>query len=90
MRLILLKLNSITGLTDIRDWMAANFLKLNDDKTEHVLSSNPRRLAKNLYFELSVGNVKVKLSLCDRHLGPYTDSSLSFKTYIKNCCHGYI
>jgi len=31
-------------LSDIRDWMAANFLKVNNDRTELVLISNPKRL----------------------------------------------
>ncbi len=39
------KLNSC--LSDIRDWMASNFLKLNDDKTELLLIGHPKRLAKD-------------------------------------------
>jgi len=32
--------------SDIRDWMAANFLKLNDETTELRLISHPKHLAK--------------------------------------------
>ena len=70
-------------LSDIRDWMAANFLKLNDDKTELVLIGHPKRLAKIHDFELSVGSNKVKPSPCARSLGVYFDSSLSFKPFIQ-------
>ena len=70
-------------LSDIRDWMAANFLKLNDDKTELVLIGHPKRLAKIRDFELSVGHIKVKPSPCARNLGVYFDSSLSFKPFIQ-------
>jgi len=33
-------------LSNIRNWMAANFLQLKDDKTELVLIGHPKRLAK--------------------------------------------
>lgn len=70
-------------LSDIRDWMASNFLKLNDDKTELVLIGNPKRLAKIHDFELSVGSIKVKPSPCARNLGVYFDNSLSFKPFVQ-------
>jgi len=38
--------------SDIRNWMAANFLKLNDDKTELVLRENPKRLTNTNDLEL--------------------------------------
>jgi len=44
------------------DWMAANFLKLNDDKTELVLIGHPKRFAKIHDFELSVGSNKVPIA----------------------------
>ena len=70
-------------LSDIRDWMAANFLKLNDSIMELVLIGHPKRLAKIRDFELSVGHIKVKPSPCARNLGVYFDSSLSFKPFIE-------
>ncbi len=70
-------------LSDIRDWMAANFLKLNDDKTELVLIGHPKRLSKIHDFELSIGNIRVKPSACARNLGVYFDSTLSFKSFIQ-------
>jgi len=47
-------------LSDIHDWMAANILKLNDDKTVLVLFGHPKSLAKIHDFELSAGSMKVK------------------------------
>ena len=70
-------------LSDIRDWMASNFLKLNDDKTELVLIGNPKRLTKIHDFELTIGSNKVKPSPCARNLGVYFDSSLSFKPFVQ-------
>jgi hypothetical protein len=75
------KLNSC--LSDIRDWMAANFLKLNDDKTELLLIGNPKRLVKVNNFQLFIGSIIVKPSENARNLGVYFDSSLSFRTFIQ-------
>lgn len=70
-------------LSDIRDWMAANFLKLNDNKTELVLIGHAKRLAKIKDFRLSIGDAIVKPSPCAKNLGVYFDSSLSFKTFVQ-------
>jgi len=63
--------------------MAANFHKLNDNKTELVLNGHPKRLAKIHNFELSVGDNKVKPSPGARNLWVYFDSSLSFKPFLQ-------
>jgi len=70
-------------LADTRDWMATNFLELYDDKTELVLISHPKRLAKIHGFELAIGSIKVKPSPCAQNLGLYFDSSLSFKPFVQ-------
>ena len=69
-------------LVDIRDWMAANFLKLNDDKTELLLIGNPKRVSKIHNFQLLIGDNIVKPSECARNLGVYFYSTLSFTTFI--------
>jgi len=55
-------INSRSGhcLPDIRNLMAAKLLKGNGKKTELLLFSHSRRLAKIAYFELLLGNVEVK------------------------------
>ena len=75
------RLNSC--LSDIRDWMAENFLKLNDDKTELLLIGNPKRLAKVHDFKLSIGTIIIKPTENARNLGVYFDSSLSFRAFIQ-------
>jgi len=47
-------------ISDIRDWMAANFLKLNDDEKELVIIGHPKRLEKVCDVELSVGINKIR------------------------------
>jgi hypothetical protein len=56
------RLNSC--LVDIRAWMADNFLKLNDDKTELLLIGNPKRVVKIQNFHVLVGDNAVKASAC--------------------------
>jgi len=70
-------------LFDVRDWMAANFLKLNDDKTELAIIGHVKRLANIRNFDLSVGITKEKPSPCVINLGLCFDSSLSFKPFIQ-------
>jgi len=69
-------------LVDIRAWMADNFLKINDDKTELLLIGNPKRVTKIQNFQLLVGDNAVKPSACARNLGVYFDSTLSLKTFM--------
>jgi len=46
-------------------WIAANFLKLNDDKSE-LLVGHPKRLAEVTGFELLLGDVKESVTLCQK------------------------
>ena len=67
---------------DIRAWMAAHYLKLNDDKTELlVLSSAPHATAP---IELQVGGDVVTVSEDPpRNLGVYFDNKLSMDVHVK-------
>ena len=56
-------------LADIRAWMASNFLKLNDEKTELLLIGHPKRVSKVHNFQLFIGENTVKPSACARNLG---------------------
>jgi len=65
--------------SDIRAWIAANFLKLNVDKTELLLIGNPQRGAKIQNVQVLVSDNAVKPSASARNLGFYFNSTLSFK-----------
>ena len=69
-------------LCDIRAWMAAHYLKLNDDKTELlILSSAPHSTAP---IELQVGGDVISVSDDPpRNLGVYFDEKLSMDAHIK-------
>ena len=46
-------------ILDIKTWMTANKLKLNDDKTELIVIETRAQLDKISISELSIGHVKV-------------------------------
>ena len=69
-------------VADIRAWMTANYLKLNDDKTELVvLSSTPHSTSP---ISITVGGDVVNTSVDPpRNLGVYFDDTLSMDAHIK-------
>ena len=66
-------------ILDIKSWMAANFLQLNQDKTE-VLVIGPEGQREKLLTNLQ----DLKPSKTVKNLGVIFDSELSFIPHIKN------
>ena len=66
---------------DIRAWMANNFLKLNDDKTEIVVFSTGRTEIND--FHISIGDDSIPISaLPPKNLGVYFDQQLNMQKHI--------
>ena len=68
----------------IREWMSANLLKLNDDKTEfmvvgtrHALQHIPSELSS-----ISVGNINVKSTSCAKNIGVVMDPLLNMEKQV--------
>ena len=74
-------------ISEIKDWMTDNQLKLNDDKTEALLFS-PLKKAQSSTFptSISVGDHDVSFSDSARNLGFFLDSDLSMKAHVKHVC----
>ena len=70
-------------LTEIREWMAANMLKLNDDKTEIIAFDGPRRNPVQL-SPLRIGNEVISISDSVRILGVDLDNNMTLKGHIHN------
>ena len=70
-------------ITDVKGWMLANFLKLNDDKTEILVLSK-----KNLEQVPSVriGSADIKASTTAKNLGVIFDKTLSMESQINAVC----
>ena len=70
-------------INEIKDWMAQNYLKLNDSKTEFFIAGshhNLRHLPPSI--ELSIGSSKISPSVNIRNLGVMFDSPMSLSPHV--------
>lgn len=74
-------------ITDIKEWMTCNKLKLNDDKTEVLLLHNPRSFpCHEMPSYLRVGEFEVSFSDSARDLGYTITDTMSLDAHITNVC----
>ena len=73
-------------IAEIRQWMRAKFLKLNDDKTEIMLFGSFHQLKKVTIDSISIGEVSINLSSMVRNLGTLLDPNMSMVTHISSIC----
>ena len=73
--------------SDIKDWMDANQLYMNNAKTEFLLVGSRQQLSNCVSTEINVKGEAVKHSACIRYLGAWADDKLNFKVHIANKCH---
>ena len=69
-------------ISDVKTWMHANKLKLNDEKTEVILI-NPKKY-EIPFDNLTIGNDQIKFAESAKNLGVFLDSDLSMKCHISN------
>ena len=74
-------------INDVKNWMLANKLKMNDDKTE-VLLIDPKNLLSNYECQsfLTISDEKVYFTKHARNLGVYFDSNLNMNHHINYLC----
>ena len=66
--------------------MTTDKLKLNDDKTEFLITGTRQQLSKVHIEKLSVGGVSAAPVISARNLGTWFDTNLSLVTHITNTC----
>ena len=72
-------------LADVRLWMAVNFLKLNDDKTDFLLIGSKYNLPKVECTCITIGQTDVNNSAFVKKIGAVIDSQLTMeKTCLNN------
>ena len=81
-------------IADIRIWLAANHLKLNDDKTEFIIFGHSN-LTKKISGSKSIviGDATISASATVRNIGAVLDDQLSMKEHIKyiaRSCYMYL
>ena len=69
-------------ISDVKDWMEINKLKLNDDKTEVILL-NPKKYKLDV-SHISIGQEDVNFTNAAKNLGFYIDEDLSMDCHITN------
>ena len=77
-------------ITDIRSWMIADRLKLNDDKTEFTIIGTRAQLDKVNVSEIVVGQAKVPAVTIVRNLGTWLDTNLTMSAHITETCQAAI
>ena len=71
-------------VSEIREWMKCNFLKLNDDKTEFMLIGSRQQLDKISVKSVQIGDSLVQPVQKVRNLGVMMDSSLTLHSHVSS------
>jgi hypothetical protein len=73
-------------ITLVRGWMATNFLKLNDEKTELLILGSPNHLKKMKLPQLRIGGNYIQPSPSVRNIGAIFDASMTMETHVNTIC----
>ena len=73
-------------IDDIKRWMPADKLKLNDDKTEFIIIGTRQQLKKVTFNTLRVGNTQVTSLSQAKNLGSWFDAQMNLNTHVTKCC----
>lgn len=73
-------------LQDVRLWMAANYLKLNDSKTEFMIIGSSHNLKSINTSHITIGDEIVKPSKCVKNIGATLDEQLKMNAQVNQVC----
>jgi hypothetical protein len=73
-------------VAEIRCWMASNFLKLNDDKTELIFLGTSKNLAKLSVNTVQIGDSTIESSKTVRNIGAVFDQQLKMEPQVIATC----
>ena len=74
------------SMLDIKSWMDAVRLMMNNSKTEFIYFGGPRQLEKCITSQINVNGEEIPRSQMMRYLGAYLDHTLNLKQQIKIKC----
>ena len=69
-------------IAEVRRWMASNWLKLNDDKTEFIILGTPSNLAKVATEAITVGDHRITKCHHVRNIGAMFDSAMKMEVQV--------
>jgi hypothetical protein len=73
-------------IAEIRRWMAKNFLKLNDDKTEFLILGTCHQLKHLSLPTLHIGGSQINTSESARNIGAIFDSNMNMEKHVNIVC----
>ena len=73
-------------LEEVRLWMAANYLKLNDSKTDFMILGSSHNLKNVTTTHIKIGDEKVLPSKSVKNIGATLDEHLSLNLQVKQVC----
>ena len=74
-------------ISDVKTWMTANKIELNDDKTESLLiASNRTHFPNPPPISIHTGNADIPFSSQAKNLGVTLSSNLSMEKHVANVC----
>ncbi len=73
-------------IVDLKNWMTNNFLLLNSEKTEVLITGPKNHTSNNLEHCLTLDGCSVDSSSSVRDLGVLFDSNLSFDSHVSSIC----
>ena len=73
-------------ISDLRTWMNANRLKLNDSKTEFIIFGSSPNLKKVKTNTISIGQEHITALSSAHNICAYMDKHLEMKVHISNIC----
>ena len=77
-----------TCVEDVSKWMYRNKLKMNDDKTEVLLTGSKSKLSKLDVSTFSFCSCDIAVSKSARNLGVHFDHVLSMDVHVSHLCRG--
>jgi hypothetical protein len=73
-------------ISEIKEWMLLNHLKVNDSKTEFLIIGSQHQLRQLSSDSIKIGNTTIKASQSARNIGAIFDSGMSMKEHINTIC----
>ena len=74
------------SMLDIKSWMDAVRLKMNNSRTKFIYFGGPRQLEKCITSQININGEQIPRSQMTRYLGTYLEPTLNLKQHIKIKC----
>jgi hypothetical protein len=73
-------------LSEVRKWMAQNYLKLNDDKTDFIIMGSKKNLNKVSTTHVKIGGVSIKAADKITNIGATVDKHMKLERQVNITC----